>query len=92
MELFDKKIDDTAYVLYIICLATLMSTLTELIDYAFLEGLPRAWNGGAGLGLFSPGSPSKGSADGRGSGEEFEMIRLTDDFEAMATQSMSRGD
>ena len=27
MELFDKKIDDTAYVLYIICLATLMSTL-----------------------------------------------------------------
>ena len=60
MLIFDKRVDDTAYVLYVLCLATLMQTVTEVIDYACSEGLSRAWSGGMGAGAFAPGSPSKG--------------------------------
>ena len=78
----EARIDDTAYVLYVLCLATVMSTLTETIDYAFLEGLPARLGGALGGGVFCA-SPSKGNAgDGRRDAEaEFEMIRLTDDFD-----------
>lgn len=82
MKGVEARIDDTAYVLYVLCLATVMSTLTETIDYAFLEGLPARLGGALGGGVFC-GSPSKGNAgDGRRDVEaEFEMIRLTDDFD-----------
>ena len=45
MLIFDQRVDDTAYVLYVLCLATFMQTLTEVIDYACVEGLSRAWWG-----------------------------------------------
>ena len=64
MMIFDKRVDDTAYVLYVLCLATLMQTVTEVIDYACSEGLSRAWSGGMGAGAFAPGSPSKGKESG----------------------------
>lgn len=99
MLIFDQRVDDTAYVLYVLCLATAMQTVTELVDHACAEGLSRVWGGGMGAGAFAPGSPSKGgggggSGEGHASGVEYEMIRLTDDFDASAAfgQGMSRGD
>ena len=45
-----------------------------------------------GVGAFTPGSPSKGGGGGEREGEEYEMIRLTDDFDGVAMHGMSRGD
>ena len=64
MEIFYGRVNDTAYVLYVLVFATLMQTLTDLIDYACAEGISRAWSGAGrgimGMGAFVPGSPSKG--------------------------------
>ena len=79
----DARINDTAYVVFVLCLATLMSTVTEVVDYACAEGLPARLRGAIAGGTWvGPGGDAKGAGGATDKEQEFEMIRLTDDFES----------
>ena len=76
----EARINDTAYVLFVLCAATVMSTLTETIDYAFAEGVHFGRLGAALMGNGKDLGKEFREAD-RAGGVEFEMIKLVDDFE-----------
>ena len=78
----EARINDTAYVLFVLCAATVMSTLTEAIDYAFAEGVHLSRLGAALMGTGKDLGKEFGGERAGGAGVEFEMIKLVDDFEA----------
>ena len=69
--------------LFVLCAATVMSTLTEAIDYAFAEGTQLGRLGAALMGTGKDLGKDGGERAG-GAGVEFEMIKLVDDFEVLA--------
>ena len=77
----EARINDTAYVLFVLCAATVMSTLTEAIDDACLEGVHL---GRLGAALMGNGKDlgKEFERDRARDGVEYEMITLVDDFEA----------
>ena len=77
----EARINDTAYVLFVLCAATVMSTLTEAIDYACLEGVNLGRLGAALMGNGRDLGKEFGGERDRGAAVEFEMIKLVDDFE-----------
>ena len=79
-NIVEARINDTAYVLFVLCAATVMSTLTETIDYAFAEGVHFGRLGAALMGNGKDLGKEFREAD-RAGGVEFEMIKLVDDFE-----------
>jgi hypothetical protein len=79
-NIVEARINDTAYVLFVLCAATVMSTLTETIDYAFAEGVHLGRLGAALMGNGKDLGKEFREAD-RAGGVEFEMIKLVDDFE-----------
>ena len=72
-EIIEARVHDTAYVLFVLCFATGMSTITEFVDYAFSEGLIDRKMNFSGLGR------ERRDVNGE-NGVEFEMISTTDDF------------
>ena len=80
----EARINDTAYVLFVLCAATVMSTLTEAIDYAFAEGTQLGRLGAALMGTGKDLGKELGGERAGGAGVEFEMIKLVDDFEVLA--------
>ena len=78
----EARINDTAYVLFVLCAATVMSTLTEAIDYAFAEGTQLGRLGAALMGTGKDLGKEFGGERAGGAGVEVEMIKLVDDFEA----------
>lgn len=68
-------IDATAYVLFVLSLATAMQTATETLDgrcFGGQAGMTMSTTGGGGVGGGSPGKTRLGQFD------EFETVRLTD--------------
>ena len=82
----EARINDTAYVLFVLCAATVMSTLTEAIDYACLEGVNLGRLGAALMGNGRDLGKEFGGERDRGAAVEFEMIKLVDDFETTSRE------